>query len=200
MPVIAAIGAIALIGYIASVAMKEARQERDFRAANGYSLDEVLNALIDGFDRNGDGRLAFDAIKGLRTLGEGSRQWTRTFTERVSGWGIPDGTMAVKERTTLSTIEPLLRVADANHDGVATRAELLAVLRAYDPDGNGRMTSADRGRVLAEHGSVTMSSTTRTIGIIPPPAKKPAPPVGASNGPQPAPAPGSPAPAPRLRT
>jgi len=173
MPVIAAIGGIALIGYLIAQGMRVADEQREFRAANGYSLDEVFQALTGGFDRNGDGRLVYDAILGMRTLSEGSRVTTRTYSEPLSGWGIPTGTVAVKERRTTRTIEPLLRKADTDHDGIATKVEILAVLRAYDPDGNNRVTTSQRDQLLAEFGSIVAGSDTRVVGIIPPaPAAK----------------------------
>ncbi|MCW2923993.1 MAG: hypothetical protein JWM98_1397 [Thermoleophilia bacterium] len=168
MPVVAVMGVIALIGFVAARAMQDAKHERDFRAANGWSLDEVAAELTAGFDRDGDGRLAYDAVAGVRTLGESQRTTTKTWSEPLRGWFVPAGTLAVKERRTTYTIEPLLRKADADGDGVVTRAELQAVLRAYDPDGNGRLTAADRARVTAELSGVVASTETRTVGVLPP--------------------------------
>lgn len=170
MPVVAVMGAIALIGFIAARAMQDAKQERDFRAANGWSLDEVAAQLTAGYDRDGDGRLAYDAVRGMRTLGESQRSETKTWSEPLRGWFVPAGTMAVKERRTTYTIEPLLRKADADGDGVVTRAELQAVLRAYDPDGSGRLSAAERARATAELAGVVAESETRTVGVLAPPA------------------------------
>ena len=172
MPPVLALGAIAAFGFLAirafqAFAEDQAKQEV-FRAANGWSLDELANELTSDFDRDRDGRLAWNAVQGVRLLGESARTTTRTWTEPLPTWGAPAGTRAVRERRTMYSIEPLLRKADTDGDGVATRAELIQALRAYDADGNGRATAAEKTRALADLGAVRVSEDTRTVGILPP--------------------------------
>lgn len=168
MPVVAIIGAIALVSALAIKAIGAYETQQEFRAKNGWSLDEMFTSLVGKYDRDGDGRLAWNAVMGVRMLGESTLKYTDRRTEPIYGYRIPTGTVAIKETTSMYSIEPLLRRADVDGDGIATRAEIMAVLRAYDPDGDGRVDAAQRKLMIDEIGSVLVSRDTRTVGIIPP--------------------------------
>jgi Ca2+-binding EF-hand superfamily protein len=201
MPPILAIGAIAAVGLLAVKIFQQASAEHDrelaFRAANGWSLDEVAKELVGGFDSDRDGRLAFDAVKGVRTLGESVRVDTYAFktSPGLLGLILPAGTQVIRERRTTYSIEPLLRKADADGDGVATMAEIQQVLRAFDTDGNGRLSAAERAAATTASGEVKVSVDERTVGIVQPPAPpaKPASPKPAQPQPK-SPTPVSPQP------
>jgi len=190
-PVIAALGVAALIGGTVKLfgelferseeerrkEAEAARKEAEFRAANGWSLAEVGVELTEGYDRDGDGRLAFDAVQGVRFAGESMKTYRRTYTTSYSGYGIAPGTKLLREDTTRYSIEPMLRKADADKDGIVTAAELQALLKTYDPDGNGRVTRAERSRMHTELGEVRVDAETRTVGVIQPPPPAPAAPA-----------------------
>ena len=89
--------------------------------------------------------------------------------------GLPTGAQAVREQVTTHTLEPTLRKADTDTDGVATRAELTALLRGFDTDGNGRLSHAEKGQALAALGRVLVGREEKTVGIVPPAAKPTAP-------------------------
>lgn len=181
MPPVIAIGFLGLAGLLAARfvgALQEAAaeraetqaQERAFRAANGWSAEEVAAELVSGFDQDNDGRLAFDVVKGASMLGEAtSRTLVRRWTESANLFGIPTGVRVMREAHATYTIEPTLRKADADGDGIGTRTEVAALLRSYDDDANGRLSAAERGQALAALGRVLVSREEKTVGIVPPP-------------------------------
>lgn len=181
MPPVLAIGAVGLLGLAAvklfTKVAQERAEEQASRAQHGWSLDELAAALTSGYDGDRDGRLAYDAVRGMRTLGESTKVHTRTWSESpgMLRLVLPAGTRVLRERHETYSIEPTLRKADADQDGVTTRAELVALLRAWDPDGNGRVTKLDYDRALAQLGGVRVHTETRTVGVVPPPTGPAAP-------------------------
>lgn len=95
------------------------------------------------------------------------------------------GSRVIREAVTTRTIEPMLRRADTDADGITSRAELLQLLRIYDADGNGRLSHAERARAMGELASVVADTRTNTVGLdvprpkptAPAPAPAPKPPV-----------------------
>ena len=180
MPPVLALGALGFAGFMLFKAIQgiqedNARQEA-FRAANGWSLDEVASELTAGFDQDADGRLAFDVVKGARMLGEStSTKVDRRWTEPLRVLGLPTGAMAVRESHVTHSIEPTLRKADTDADGIATRAELATLLRTFDADANGRLSAAEKGQALAALGKVLVAREQKTVGIVPPAPKPESP-------------------------
>lgn len=174
MPPVLAIGAVGLLGLAAvklfTKVAQERAEEQAFRAQHGWSLDELAAALTEGYDDDKDGRLAYDAVRGMRTLGESTKVYAQTRSESPGMFGLvlPTGTRVLRERRETYSIEPTLRKADADQDGVTNRAELVALLRAWDPDGNGRVTKLDYDRALAQLGGVRVHDESRTVGVVPP--------------------------------
>jgi len=141
---------------------------------NGYSVEEVLSALVSPFDRNGDGSLAYLAAAGAQQL-EMTHTERRTRTDSLSSSSAPAGTRVVMEEVEAWSVETFLRASDANHDGIVTAAELHRVLRAYDPDHDGRITIVDRDRLFAQQAATMISKESRVVRIITPTLPKPAP-------------------------
>jgi hypothetical protein len=172
MPPILVIGAFGAAGYMLFKMLQGVQQDDAkllaFRAANGWSFDEIAGELTSGFDQDGDGRLAFDVVKGARMLGESTmKRVDRRWTEPHTVLGLPTGATAVRELHATHSIEPMLRKADADRDGIATRAEMAALLRTFDADANGRLSSAERGQAIAALGKVLISREERTVRIEP---------------------------------
>ena len=171
MPPVLALGAVGLIGYGAYrlFANLSAEHERQlaFRAANGWSVEEVAVELLRGFDQDGDGRIAYDVARGAGLVGESQRsRVTRRWSEPLRILGVPTGARTVREEVTSWTIEPTLRKADADHDGITTRAELASMLRSYDSDSDGRLTSGERAAATAALGAVLLGRSKQTVGIV----------------------------------
>jgi hypothetical protein len=175
MPPVLALGALGALGFglfkmIQSI-QADKQREQQFRAANGWSLAEVAAEVTSGFSHGGDGGYVYDAVNGVKSLTEATRVDTRTYTASPGLWGmiLPAGTKLVREERTTWSIEPMLRRADTNHDGVATMAEIAEALRAYDADGNGRLSAAERARASSELQAVKVAHDDRAVGVVSPP-------------------------------
>jgi Ca2+-binding EF-hand superfamily protein len=161
-PIIGALGALAYLGFVARASLhdyEEAQSEETrMRAATGWSLAEVAHMLLDGFDSDHDGTLTGDATRGVANLA--SELVHVSTVERP--WGTPTGGM-VQRAQTFDSLEPLARQADRDHDGSVTIAEVAAVLRAYDVDGDGRLRGSELDVALLALGPQRLESHARLV-------------------------------------
>jgi Ca2+-binding EF-hand superfamily protein len=169
-------GAVALInaaGRAAQEAETAAAKEKAFRDSQGWSGAELVKELFSPYDRDGDGRIGYDVIRGTRALGESVRTFSRRSTEPLYGYNIPRGTRILKETTATYSIEPMLRKADANNDGIVSTADVLALIGTFDQNRDGRISRAERAEVEVQLSETLVSSETRTVGVIPPATPNP---------------------------
>ncbi len=129
----------------------------------GMDLGHAAKTLLDQFDVDGDGNLFNQkTFLGMRFGSE-----VRTNTVKVTYTlgllvGRPEHDFVkVTTRTTWS-LARLLQRADVDRDDLASNREILAVLKEYDTDGDGRLSAAEFLRVRSEVGANRVS-TWRTI-------------------------------------
>ena len=134
---------------VASMAEVEAT-----RAATGWTFEEAAKVLLDSFDHNGDGNITDNRIFGFPIFSE-----ARSSTSSASGLslgfleGRPELDLVRVHRSKTWSLDRLVARADVNHDHTATRAEILQAIRAYDTDGDGRLSVAEFARLRTELGA-----------------------------------------------
>jgi hypothetical protein len=136
------------------------------KARTGLTMGEAAKTLLDQFDDDGDGNLFHQkTFLGMRFGSE-----LRTTTAKVTYTlgllvGRPEHDFVkVTTRTTWS-LGRLLQKADVDRDDMASHREILEVLKGYDTDGDGRLSTEEFLRVRAEVGA-TKAGTWRTIEAV----------------------------------
>jgi hypothetical protein len=132
-PLIGTLGALAIIGMAVQNSLQSYKEsqseEMRMRASTGWALDEVAHLLVDGFDADRDGSLAYDAVRGQGFIGE------------VLG-------VTASDHPVLDSLVPLARHADLDRDGVVTIVEVTRALRAFDVDRDGRLRDGELDAAL----------------------------------------------------
>ncbi|MCW2956344.1 MAG: hypothetical protein JWO69_1213 [Thermoleophilia bacterium] len=130
-------------------------------------FEHAVATLIKDFDRNRDGHIVDVRVWGFRLLRESSYTTSSRKVDFGFNHGRPE--MLVGVRTYRAwAINELMAAADLDRDDVATRTELLAAVRVYDVDRDGRLSAAEFARVRQDLGGRHVSTRREITPIIEP--------------------------------
>jgi Ca2+-binding EF-hand superfamily protein len=131
----------------------------------GLSLDEAAKTLLDQFDDDGDGMLYDQKFLGMRIGSEARTTTTKvTYTLGLLA-GRPEHDFVKVTASTTWRLDRLMARADVNKDRIAGRLEILEVLKTFDTDGDGRLSTQEFLRVRAEIGA-EKGTTWRTVDPV----------------------------------